>query len=464
MSNNSRAEKVLVIGLDCADPVLMFEKYIDRLPNIKALSKRGMFGPMQSCMPPITVPAWSCMASSKDPGQLGVYGFRNRSDWSYDKLSFSTSLDIKEPRLWDLMTKVGKKSFTIGVPGTFPPRPINGWSIGCFLTPSVDSKYTWPLDLKDEVAKEFGEYIIDVKGYRTDKKDWLLDQVFKMGEQRFAMARHFMKKYDWDLFWFVDMGVDRLHHGFWQFMDPSHRHYVKGGPYEDAIAKYYEFVDGQIGELLKLVDLDTTAVWVVSDHGAKCMTGGVCFNDWLIQKGYLTLTTKPNKITKFSEVTIDWSKTLAWGEGGYYGRCFFNVQGRESNGQLSKSDYEAFAKKLTQELESMVDHEGKPMGTKAYRPSDLYKSVNAVPPDLIVLFGNLGWRSVGSVGNPSVYTFENDTGPDDANHNTHGLFICSRPSNTGRTGRQEITLYDFAPTVLTQMGLPVPPDMIGKSF
>ncbi len=462
---NKTAKKVLIIGLDCGDPVLMFDKYFDRLPNIKRLAQSGCFGPMESCMPPITVPAWSCMASSKDPGQLGVYGFRNRADWSYDKLDFATSLHIREPRIWNLLDRVGKKSFVLGVPGTFPPSPVNGGMVCAdLMTPSADSNYTYPASLKKEIGDQFGEFIIDVKGYRTDRKDWLLEKVYQMSRQRFAVARHFMQKAEWDLFWVVDMGVDRMHHGFWQYMDPMHHRYEKGNPYENAIGDFYQFLDGEIGETLKLVDLDTTSVWIVSDHGAKCMVGGVCFNDWLIRKGYLKLTSMPEKTTKFSDVTIDWSGTKAWGEGGYYGRCFFNVQGREANGQIAQKDYEEFTRNLVKELESMVDHKGKPMGTKAYRPSHLYKAVKGTPPDLVVLFGNLSWRSVGTVGNPSFFTFENDTGPDDANHNTHGIFVAGGAGINGRRGRREITLYDFAPTVLTQMGLPVPPDMIGKNI
>ena len=462
MSGKSKIEKVLVIGLDCADPVLVFDRFIDRLPNIKKLTQRGAFGPMQSSMPPITVPAWSCMASSKDPGQLGVYGFRNRADWSYEKLTIAMSGAIKEPRIWDILSSAGKKSFVLGVPGTFPPTPINGWMVGCFLTPSIESHYTYPVDFKNDIAKNFGEYLIDAKGYRTEEKEWLLQQIYDMSKQRFAVASHYMKKCDWDFFWLVDMGVDRIHHGFWQFMDPSHHRYVKGGKYEHAIADYYQFLDGEIGKLLEQVDLDKTAVWIVSDHGAKCMTGGVCFNDWLIKEGYMTLKNMPTSPTKFANVQIDWSKTRAWGEGGYYGRCFFNVQGREPMGQVSKAEYNDFAEELVSKLEKMVDHEGKPMGTKVYRPEKIYHKVKGTPPDLIVLFGNLSWRSVGTVGNPSVYTFENDTGPDDANHNTHGIFVCSAPNVP--VGRREITLYDFAPTILTQMGLPVPQDMIGKSF
>jgi predicted AlkP superfamily phosphohydrolase/phosphomutase len=462
MQSNSKVEKVLVIGLDCADPRLVFDKFIDRLPNIKKLTERGAFGPMQSSMPPITVPAWSCMAASKDPGQFGVYGFRNRADWSYDKLSIATSLSIKEPRIWDILSSAGKKSFVLGVPGTFPPSPINGWMVGCFMTPSIESKYTYPADLKDDIAKNFGEYLIDAKGYRTNEKDRLLKQIYEMSEQRFDVASHYMKTCDWDFFWMVDMGVDRIHHGFWQFMDPSHHRYVKDGPYENAIVDYYQFLDGKIGKLLEQVDLDTTAVWIVSDHGAKCMTGGVCFNDWLIKEGYLKLKNMPTSPTKFSDVEIDWSQTKAWGEGGYYGRCFFNVQGREPNGQVTQAEYDAFAEELVAKLENMVDHEGKPMSTKVYRPEKIYRKVNGTPPDLIVLFGDLSWRSVGTVGNPSVYTFENDTGPDDANHDRNGIFVCSAPNVP--VGRRDITLYDFAPTILSQMGVSVPKDMIGKNI
>jgi predicted AlkP superfamily phosphohydrolase/phosphomutase len=70
--------KVAVIGLDCAEPSLVFDRWAADLPNLRRLADSGLSGRLESCMPPITVPAWSCMASGKDPGTLGVYGFRNR--------------------------------------------------------------------------------------------------------------------------------------------------------------------------------------------------------------------------------------------------------------------------------------------------------------------------------------------------------------------------------------------------
>ena len=44
-----------------------------------------------------------------------------------------------------------------------------------------------------------------------------------------------------------------------------------------------------------------------------------------------------------------------------------------------------------------------------FRAEDLWIERKGVPPDLIVYFGNLAWRSHGSLGHGNIYTFENDT-------------------------------------------------------
>jgi predicted AlkP superfamily phosphohydrolase/phosphomutase len=84
---------------------------------------------------------------------------------------------------------------------------------------------------------------------------------------------------------------------------------------------------------------------------------------------------------------------------------------------------------------------------------------------LIVYFGNLLWRSVGSLGHPDVWTFENDTGPDDANHAPQGIFIYHDPARD--LGGRELTgleIMGVAPTMLQVLGQPVPPEMQGRPF
>lgn len=457
----SAIEKVAVIGLDCAEPSLVFDRWIDDLPNIRRLMETGLHGRLESCLPPITVPAWSCMATSKDPGTLGCYGFRNRKDHSYDGLSIATNLIVREPRVWDLLGAAGRKSIAVGVPQTFPiTRPMPGWQVTCFLTPTLESGYTSPPELAQEIEQLVGEYMVDVKGFRTDDKQWLLGQIYEMTDKRFKVCKRLLETRPWDLFWMVEMGVDRIHHGYWQYMDAQHHRYQPGNPFEHAIHDYYVHIDRWIGELLGVMDVQETAVWVVSDHGAKRMDGGFCFNDWLIRQGLLVMKAPVTQPSKFKFEDVDWTRTRCWGEGGYYGRLFINLRGREPTGTVSAADYEGLRNELIAKLEALEDDKGRPMGTRAYKPEQIYRKINGVPPDLIVIFGDLHWRSVGTVGNPSVYTFENDTGPDDANHAQQGMYIVSHPSI--RPERRDASLYDVTPTILRQMGQAASGDMVGR--
>jgi predicted AlkP superfamily phosphohydrolase/phosphomutase len=108
------------------------------------------------------------------------------------------------------------------------------------------------------------------------------------------------------------------------------------------------------------------------------------------------------------------------------------------------------------------DHEGRLMGTRVYKPERIYEDIVGFPPDLIVLFGNLRWRSVGSVGHPDVYTFEAESGPDDANHAMAGMYILSHPEVP--CGRPDATLYDVAPTTLKLLGLKPARRLQGRSL
>jgi predicted AlkP superfamily phosphohydrolase/phosphomutase len=60
--------------------------------------------------------------------------------------------------------------------------------------------------------------------------------------------------------------------------------------------------------------------------------------------------------------------------------------------------------------------------------------------------------------------FENDTGPDDANHSQHGMFILSVPHRKIRSRNINRQVMDIAPTVLNLLGIEIPPDMEGKAI
>ena len=452
-------KRVLIIGWDCAAPELVFEAFKDDMPNTRRLMEEGIYGELESTIPPITVPAWMCMMTSRDPGELGIYGFRNRKDHSYDALTIANSRAIKVPTLWDLLGQAQKKSVVLGVPLTYPAKPFPGWMVTSFLTPNLNSQWTFPRRLTREIAHVASDYMIDIPNFRTDRRAELEQQLLKMTSERFKLARYLLETKDWDLFTMVEMGSDRLHHAFWRFWDETHPKYESDSPFSETMRNYYRALDAELGETLACVDEDTT-VMVVSDHGAKRMDGGICVNEWLRQHGYLTLKTEPQGITRWTPDLVDWENTKAWGEGGYYARIFINVEGREPHGIVSAQDYESIRDELKTQLEAIVDESGHNIGTRVFKPEEVYRECRNIAPDLIVYFGNLYWRSVGSVGYKSIYTYENDTGPDDCNHAEMGMFIIKNGEQAQGLVPPK-SLYDIAPTVLNEFGMDIPEAMQG---
>jgi predicted AlkP superfamily phosphohydrolase/phosphomutase len=457
------AARALVIGLDCAAPQWVFDRWLDDLPNLRSLTERGSFGILRSCEPPITVPAWSVMTSSRSPGALGFYGFRNRRDHSYEALSFADSTAVRLPRVWDLLSDRGRPVIVIGVPQTYPVSEVNGAMVSCFLTPdTTKSQFTYPPELKGEIEGLVGHYMVDVENLRTEEKDALLAQIEEMTEKRFRLAEHLLETRPWDLFFMVEMGTDRIHHGFWRFFDHEHRLYEAGNPFEARVLDYYRGVDEKLGRLLRFAD-EETAVLVVSDHGAKRMDGGVCVNEWLRREGYLALKEEPSTPAPLKPEMVDWPRTTAWGEGGYYCRLFLNVAGREPEGTVQPQDYERVRDELKDKLEGLAGPDGAAMGTVAHRPEDIYHEARGVAPDLLVYFGNLYWRSIGQVGTGAIHVLENDTGPDDANHAHEGLYVLVADGVPAGPG-PERDIRDVAPTLLAALGEHIPDDMEGSSL
>lgn len=408
--------------------------------------------------------------SSKDPGTLGFYGFRNRGDHSYEKQVLANANMVKADRVWDVLSRAGKKVITVGVPQTYPPKPVNGIQVGCFLSPSTNNPerpYTYPASAMQEIESIVGDYLVDVPNFRTEDKEHLLQQIYTMTEKRFKLVKRWMAEKDWDFFAFVEMGTDRIHHALWKFHDPTHHKYEVNPRLNNSIRDYYRYLDGEIGQILELLDLDNTTVFIVSDHGARKMDGGICVNEWLIREGYLTLQSQPSKLTPIDKCEIAWDKTKVWGDGGYYARIFLNVEGREPQGIVKPHEVEALRDELKAKFEAIADPSGVNIGTTVYKPQEVYRECNGVPPDLIVYFGDLSWRSVGTIGHGSIYTFENDTGPDECNHAQFGIVIKHDPDMHEGPGGRELSglqLMDMAPTILQQLDVPVPVDMQGKAF
>jgi predicted AlkP superfamily phosphohydrolase/phosphomutase len=274
-----------------------------------------------------------------------------------------------------------------------------------------------------------------------------------------------MERKPWDFFMVVDMGVDRLHHGFWRYCDPGHPKFEEGNDWRWVIRDYYEALDGRIGELLDIAGPETK-VMVVSDHGAKAIHGGIRINQWLMEQGYLVMKSDLGAVKPFRIEDVEWSLTTAWGSAGYCGRVHLNVRGREGEGIVAPEDVDGLKGELRERLVGMRGPSGAILGNEVFFPEELYPVVNGIAPDLMVYFGGLHWRSLGELGGKSdgerVFAEGNDTGPDDANHAMEGLVIMRDGIVSERTDLEGENLIDVAPTILDWMGVAVPESMQGR--
>ncbi|MBI3181576.1 MAG: alkaline phosphatase family protein [Myxococcales bacterium] len=468
-----KARRVAVVGIDCLTPQLVFERYLDQLPTFRALMEGGVWGRLRSTVPPITVPAWTCMATGQDPGLLGLYGFRNRRDHSYRELSVADASWVRVPALWQLLSRRRRRSIVLGVPLTFPPRPIAGDLVCGIPVPADAEAFTHPLTLAAELDQWCGpaRYQVDVREFRRKELAPLRTELDQLREARFDAAEALVPSREWELFFMVEMGVDRLHHAFWAHCHPDHPCHPPDSPHAGAISDYYRALDARLARLLELLGEDT-AVLVVSDHGARTMRGAVRLNEWLIREGLLSLARRPPEASRLRPADVDWRRTIAWSDGGYYARVFLNVAGREPEGAVSPERHEEVLSDLRRRLESMPGPDGRPLGNKVFVPREVYRESRGVPPDLIVYLGGLDYRANATVfpppgppeGPEGLFAVENDTGADGANHAEEGVLLYRPPRGLRAAGRLDASIYDVAPTVLRLLGEPQPPEMIGRAL
>ena len=110
--------------------------------------------------------------------------------------------------------------------------------ISCFLTPGTDTTWTYPEKLAKKIKKIAPDYTFDTV-FRTENKQMIKDSCFRMTEDHFKVLEQLLKKKSWNLAVHVEIGLDRIHHGFWKYFDKTHHLYEKDSVYKDVIKDYY---------------------------------------------------------------------------------------------------------------------------------------------------------------------------------------------------------------------------------
>ncbi|HZO74140.1 MAG TPA: alkaline phosphatase family protein [Ktedonobacteraceae bacterium] len=455
--------RVLVIGLDALSPELV-NKWLPDLPNLRALMERGIHGPLQSIVQPVTPAAWTAMLSGRDPGHFGFTDFMSRTGNSYLDFRMVHSRMITVQTLYTLLPQAGRRVMMVGVPITYPPVPISdGVCVSCFMAPSLKKPIVFPPALQAQLlAQTSSPYILDasVDGAEEVDLDSLLWRIKEMDRQRFDMTGYLMQTHPWDLLFMVAMGTDRVGHYFMRFLDPDHCQYVPNSRYCDAIREHYRYCDKRLGELMQVAGPDTV-IMVVSDHGMQRLDGKVNINDWLIENNYLYLNEAVDRPTPLSKAAVDWSRTRAWARG-FGGQIYLNIRGREAEGCVEPGDAEALMKELIHNFEQVSSLRGYPVRIHAIRRDDIYSGPQAARcPDLFIQINDLHYLTSDLVGHDQLLTPLSAKDLDNGSHAPYGFFAMAGPGVQALGHFAALHLLDVAPTILDLLQVPVPADLVG---
>ena len=441
---SSGRHRALVVALDGV-PYTFVQRLFEagEMPNLMAITEKGPLAQMDTSVPNVSSVAWASFMTGANPGKHNIYGFLDRHPGT-SRTYIPTSRDLRAPTILELLSRAGRRVFSMNVPVTFPPRPVNGTVIGCFLSPNLEKASPTPAVF--ETLSRIG-YQVDADPWRArqDKAEFLphLVEVF---DARMEATRHFWRQERWDFFMTHIMETDRLHHFFWEEMEA-------GDPrFAPAFLDFYRRIDGALGELSSWVDDETTLV-VLSDHGFCSIRQEVHVNTWLAQNGYLSYATgAPQGLADVAPESIAYSFDP--------GRIYLNVRGREANGHIEPgAEYERIRSELADALAAMTDPDtGEAMVKRVIPREELYSGgAYEAAPDLVMDMVD-GYDAKGPFGKADL-TFKGralvgmHTTPD-ALLSVSGLDLESaRPH-----------IIDVAPTILDTLSVPVPDDMDGRSL
>jgi len=500
--------KLLVIGIDGAtfDIILPMVKS-GKLPHISKLMKEGIYVEMQSVFPPITFPAWTSFKTGKSPSKHGVFGFIGDYPYISDKSKVILSTDVKEVSFWKILSNSGYRVGIVNVPTTYPPERVNGVMISGLGTPSLSSEFVYPKELKKILIEKF-DYEFDVIPVEFGEEDEFVEKITNATKKLTKVACYLLDNQKFDFFMLNYMAVDITQHFFWGFRDPKHPWYCPEKlKYSNTIEEIYGLIDTQIGKLLSKIG--KANVFIVSDHGFGPAYKEVYLNEFFMKVGLLSLKNNLNsvsRITKYKAMLastilkskkiytlldrcdklipkqlkrklkqlkqcllrmssesemIDWGNTKVY-SGGFFGRVYVNLKGREKEGIISPGEeYENIIKKVEEILREWKDPEtGEKIVNEIYRKEEIYPNGKYIhlAPDLTVILKNMSYVDYPGIKNGKIFYPPRRSG----DHRLNGVFIGWGPDIKRGVKLENISICDMAPTILYMFGLAVPTDMDGK--
>jgi predicted AlkP superfamily phosphohydrolase/phosphomutase len=500
--------RVLLLGIDGATYDLL-EPWMEggELPHLKRLAQTGSRGELESTRPPTTAPAWVACVTGTNPGQHGVFDFRE-SPLRYPNRPLVSSRSICTPTLWQILGHHGREVGVLNVPVSYPPQPVRGFVVGGMMSPGPGSGYAYPPDLRE--ALNARGYVIDVEIQKYDVESEpdairFLDDVETALKRRTEALFHLMDSRRWHFLMAVFVAADRIQHLFWKTLaDPESRFYHSPAAprIRQRILSVYQAIDHLVGQVVARVDAaGDVDLLIVSDHGFGSTKAWINANHWLQKEGWLCL--KPWALVRkrlFYEAMklndsrlvravlpeslgrairgrvrstrsafktdldrcIDWPNTRAFFASIPAQGIYINAR-REGAGTVEPgADYDDLRQQIRDGLLALRDpRTGERIVDRVWTREELYHGPQVhLAPDVLFVARDYSYLGRELLGTRGVV----ETSMNWANgfHRMNGVFLAYGPHVRSGGQIEGATMVDVAPTVLYDMGLPVPDNMDGR--
>lgn len=303
-------------------------------------------------------------------------------------------------------------------------------------------------------------------------------------ETRVKLLQAALARGEWRLFVDVESTPDRVQHMMYQYADREHpafdareaarttRYFGREVAFADAIDETYRAMDRLVGDVLARHVKPGDTLIVCADHGFQSFRRQVHLANWLVLEGYLALRPGFTPADAGYLDYVDWTRTRAYTLG--LGGIYLNLAGRERGGIVSPADAPALLAEIAAKLAGLRDTAlDRPAVRRVLRAAEIHSGEHvAREADLLVGFEagyRVSWCTStgdlaleGEADPPELAAvFEDNLSSWSGDHVSvdpvlvRGAFFCNRRVEVPPEG---LSLLHVAPTVLSALGVPVPPE------
>jgi len=447
-------KRVLIIGLDGASWDLLTPWIKEKkLPTLEKLMKNGIYGKLESVIPSLSAPAWTSLATGKNPGKHGIFDFVTSDG------RIVNSNDVKEERVWNILSKNGFSCCVINFPITYPPQKINGCMISSFLTPPGREDFTYPSFLIKMLKKydykidlEFEKYKLPKDVDRIKKyylRFELLREIYDIVEKRFEISIKLMRVKNWDFFIIVLKMTDSICHLFWDR--------------KDILLEFFKKLDKYIKKTIQEFEKngDDCFTFVISDHGFGPAPTR-CINLYPLLKDFITPSLKWKfmsylfDIPVLSRIVSRVSRIWIIRKGALkkqrkLGVKLWGVYFKDSN----------LRKRVIQKLKEIrtPDGEGR-VFRGVWKGEEFYKGKYVKNAPEIIFLPNPEYKPAYLPSN-KIFTEGFSVMPGDHTFYPDGILIISG-KNCKKNHKIDMKITDIVPTILNLFGIHIPDDIDGR--